>query len=41
VAEGSYAELTITGAARHHLTGDLIRVTAPPSHRTRIPVAAG
>ena len=39
--EGSYAELRVTGAARHHLTGDLVRVTAPPSHRTRIPVAAG
>ena len=39
--EGSYAELTVTGAARHHLTGALLRVTAPPSHRTRIPVAAG
>ncbi len=38
---GSYADLRITGAAPHHLTGELLEVTAPPSHRTRIPVAAG
>ncbi len=37
---GSYADLRITGAAPHHLTGDLLAVTAPPTHRTRIPVAA-
>jgi tRNA-2-methylthio-N6-dimethylallyladenosine synthase len=38
---GSYAEVAVTGAAPHHLTGDLLRVTAPPRHRTRISVAAG
>jgi tRNA-2-methylthio-N6-dimethylallyladenosine synthase len=38
---GSYAEVTITGAAPHHLTGDLSQVTIPARHRTRIPVATG
>ena len=38
---GSYAEVTITGAAPHHLTGDLSHVTIPARHRTRIPVATG
>jgi tRNA-2-methylthio-N6-dimethylallyladenosine synthase len=37
---GSYADVTVTGAAPHHLTGELVRVTAHPLHRTRIPVAA-
>ena len=30
----------VTGAAPHHLTGDLVEVTAPARHRTRIPVAS-
>ena len=38
---GSYAKVTVTGAAPHHLLGDLVEVTAPARHRTRIPVAAG
>ena len=38
---GSYARVAVTGAAPHHLTGDLVEVTAPARHRTRIPVAAG
>ena len=38
---GSYAEVEITGAAPHHLMGELREVTAEPSHRTRIPVLAG
>jgi tRNA-2-methylthio-N6-dimethylallyladenosine synthase len=37
--EGSYATVKVVAAARHHLTGVLLEVTAPPSHRTRIPVA--
>jgi tRNA-2-methylthio-N6-dimethylallyladenosine synthase len=37
---GSYAEVTVTAAAPHHLTGTLARVTIPARHRTRIPVAA-
>ncbi|MFP3899290.1 MAG: tRNA (N6-isopentenyl adenosine(37)-C2)-methylthiotransferase MiaB [Acidimicrobiia bacterium] len=37
---GTYAEVRITRAAPHHLGGELVRVTAPARHRTRIPVAA-
>ncbi len=40
-AVGSYAELRITDAARHHLAGELLAVTARPTHRTRLPVTAG
>jgi tRNA-2-methylthio-N6-dimethylallyladenosine synthase len=39
VRPGSYAEVTITAAAPHHLSGDLSQVTIPARHRTRIPVA--
>ncbi|CAN5860265.1 hypothetical protein BH23PLA1_BH23PLA1_34540 [soil metagenome] len=38
---GTVAEVLITGAAPHHLRGDLVTVTARPRHKTRIPVAAG
>ncbi|MGH9091868.1 MAG: tRNA (N6-isopentenyl adenosine(37)-C2)-methylthiotransferase MiaB [Acidimicrobiales bacterium] len=38
---GTFAEVAVTGAAPHHLTGTLVRVTARPRHRTHIPVAAG
>jgi tRNA-2-methylthio-N6-dimethylallyladenosine synthase len=38
---GAFADVEVTGAAPHHLTGTLVRVTADPRHRTRIPVAAG
>jgi tRNA-2-methylthio-N6-dimethylallyladenosine synthase len=37
---GTFAEVTITRAAPHHLTGTLLEVTARPKHRTRIPVAS-
>jgi tRNA-2-methylthio-N6-dimethylallyladenosine synthase len=40
-AVGSYADVEVTGAARHHLTGQLVGVTASPSYRARIPVSAG
>jgi tRNA-2-methylthio-N6-dimethylallyladenosine synthase len=40
VRTGSYAEVEITGAAPHHLTGRLVEVVAEPVHRSRIPVAA-
>jgi len=40
-AVGAFAEVEVTGAAPHHLTGNLLGVTARPRHRTRIPVAAG
>ena len=41
IPAGAYADVMITDAARHHLTGDLLAVTARPSHRVRIPVSAG
>jgi len=37
---GTYATVEVTGAAPHHLTGELREVLAEPRHRTRIPVAA-
>jgi tRNA-2-methylthio-N6-dimethylallyladenosine synthase len=40
VAPGSFASVAVTGAAPHHLVGDLVEVTDRPRHRTRIPVAA-
>jgi tRNA-2-methylthio-N6-dimethylallyladenosine synthase len=42
-AIGAFAEVEVTGAAPHHLTGRFGRLTAAPRHRvrTRIPVAAG
>jgi tRNA-2-methylthio-N6-dimethylallyladenosine synthase len=40
IRPGTYAEVTVTGAAPHHLTGELVAVTALAVHRTRIPVAA-
>ena len=41
VAAGSFANVEVTAAARHHLAGALIEVTSEPSHRVRIPVSAG
>ena len=41
IAIGAFAEVRVTGAARHHLFGELIEVTARPRHRIRIPVVAG
>jgi tRNA-2-methylthio-N6-dimethylallyladenosine synthase len=38
---GSWAEVTITDAAAHHLTGEVVEVTASPRHKRRIPVASG
>jgi len=38
---GTWADVRITGAAPHFLRGELVEVTARPSHRTRIPVVAG
>ena len=40
LAPGSFALVRITGAAPHHLIGELVELTARPRHRTRIPVAA-
>ena len=38
---GSYALVTVTGAAPHHLRGEFVELCAPARHRTRIPVATG
>jgi tRNA-2-methylthio-N6-dimethylallyladenosine synthase len=40
-ATGSYVDVRVTGAGRHHLTGELLAVTARPSHRVLIPVSSG
>ncbi|MDP9006953.1 MAG: TRAM domain-containing protein, partial [Actinomycetota bacterium] len=37
---GTFAEVRVTAAAPHHLAGELVAVTAPPRHRSRIPVSA-
>jgi tRNA-2-methylthio-N6-dimethylallyladenosine synthase len=39
VAPGSFADVTITHGAPHHLLGELGGVTAPPRHRRRLPLA--
>src|SRR5690606_33571985 len=38
VKTGTYAQVRVTGAASHHLTGELVEVVAAARHRTRIPV---
>ncbi len=38
---GTYATVTVTAAAPHHLSGSLVSVDASPTHKTRIPVASG
>jgi len=38
---GTFATVEVTGAAPHHLAGELRDVLARPRHRTRIPVTAG
>ena len=37
---GTFARVEIVGAGAHHLTGQLVEVTARPRHRTRIPVVS-
>ena len=38
---GTFATVRVVAAAPHHLSGDLVEVTARPRHRTRIAVTAG
>jgi tRNA-2-methylthio-N6-dimethylallyladenosine synthase len=38
---GTFADVLVTGASPHFLRGELVEVTAPARHRTRIPVTAG
>ncbi|MDQ3570163.1 MAG: tRNA (N6-isopentenyl adenosine(37)-C2)-methylthiotransferase MiaB [Actinomycetota bacterium] len=40
LAPGTMATVRVVSAAPHHLTGELVEVTAPPRHKTRIPVTA-
>jgi tRNA-2-methylthio-N6-dimethylallyladenosine synthase len=40
VAPGTFADVRVTSAAPHHLSGTLVAITARPRHRTRIPVTA-
>ncbi|HEX7096223.1 MAG TPA: MiaB/RimO family radical SAM methylthiotransferase, partial [Acidimicrobiales bacterium] len=40
IRTGSFADVRITAGATHYLQGELVAVTAPPRHRTRIPVNA-
>jgi tRNA-2-methylthio-N6-dimethylallyladenosine synthase len=41
IRTGSYVTVEVTGAAPHHLRGELRDVVHVATHRTRIPVAAG
>jgi tRNA-2-methylthio-N6-dimethylallyladenosine synthase len=41
VTSGSFANVAVSGAGRHHLSGRLLDVTARPSHRVLIPVTSG
>src|SRR3546814_8104230 len=36
IKPGSYATVRITGAAPHHLRGDLLEITAGAAHKTRL-----
>ncbi|HTN81636.1 MAG TPA: MiaB/RimO family radical SAM methylthiotransferase, partial [Acidimicrobiales bacterium] len=40
IRPGTYARALITGAAAHHLKGELVEVVEPARHRTRISVVA-
>ncbi|MDP8953884.1 MAG: tRNA (N6-isopentenyl adenosine(37)-C2)-methylthiotransferase MiaB [Actinomycetota bacterium] len=40
LAAGTFTDVRVTGAAPHHLSGELVAVTAGPRHRSRIPVAS-
>ena len=41
VRPGSYATVQVTGAAPHHLRGELVEVVAAPTHQTRLPLLIG
>ena len=38
IRPGSYATVRVTGAAPHHLRGDLLDVVRGPAHKTRLPL---
>ena len=37
---GTFVDVRVTGAAPHHLRGELLDVTARPTHKTRLAVTA-
>jgi tRNA-2-methylthio-N6-dimethylallyladenosine synthase len=41
IRPGSYATVRITSGAPHHLRGDLVEITASPTHKTRLPLLVG
>ncbi len=41
IRPGSYATVLVTSAAPHHLRGELVEVTAAPTHKTRLPLLVG
>jgi tRNA-2-methylthio-N6-dimethylallyladenosine synthase len=41
IRPGSYATVHVTGAAPHHLRGDLVTVTRGAAHKTRLPLLVG
>jgi tRNA-2-methylthio-N6-dimethylallyladenosine synthase len=41
IRPGTYATVAVTGAASHHLRGDLVEVTRPAAHKTRLPLLVG
>jgi tRNA-2-methylthio-N6-dimethylallyladenosine synthase len=41
IRPGTYATVRVTGAAPHHLRGDLLEVTRPAAHKTRLPLLVG
>ena len=41
IRPGSYATVRVTGAAPHHLRGELVEVTRRPPHKTRLPLLVG
>ena len=40
IRPGSYAQVLVTGARTFNLIGELLEITAPAKHKTRIPVAS-
>ncbi len=41
VRPGTYATVRVTGAAPHHLRGELVEITVPAKHKTRLPLLVG
>jgi tRNA-2-methylthio-N6-dimethylallyladenosine synthase len=41
VRPGSYALVRVTRAAPHHLHGEVVELTKPAAHKTRLPLLVG